>query len=154
MGDGTGGEMNHRRPPLPESWNDERGFCRWCGRCIVGQDGRPLWRRRWHPECVAEYRFLFWPAETSTQLCNLRGEICEDCGQNLAYTAREVHHIVPLLSYPHCDQDPYAAWREGNLILLCHDCHQKAHRDIRYLAKYRNPKNRPKQLALALKEGS
>jgi hypothetical protein len=33
-------------------------------------------------------------------------------------------HIIPLTDYPHDPQDPYAAWRPGNLQILCEDCHK------------------------------
>jgi len=115
--------MNHRRPPLPESWNDEPGICRWCGCCIFGMrgenKGKPLFRRRWHSRCVTEYQFLFWPGETANRLRKERG-CCEDCGEKWGL---EVHHIIPLSEYPHDASDPYRAWRRENLALLCHDCH-------------------------------
>ena len=68
-----------------------------------------------------------------------RGWKCEDCGvdfnspecwkiEGISY---EHHHKIPLVDYVHDPRDPYAAWREGNLALLCHACHQERHRILR-----------------------
>lgn len=144
--------MNHRRPPLPEWWNVDRGICRWCGCCLFYQKGskkgQPRWAR-WHSKCVDEYKFLFWPVVTRSKLYVIRNGKCEDCGMELNLRKKynwkdrkyegdtaETHHIVPLVNYPHCDSDPYAAWREGNLALLCHDCHQDRHRLLRKKEKF------------------
>lgn len=140
---------NHRRPPLPEWYSScEPGICRWCGCCIVCQDDRPRFRLRWHPACAEEFKFMFWPDHARFQLLKKRGETCQDCGTIISYRKQlvkdgmgklipaevgrtrwkctevaELHHIIPLASYPHDPHDPYAAWREQNCVLLCHACH-------------------------------
>ena len=98
--------------------------------------------KHWHNRCTEEYKFIFWPQVTRQRLCTLRQGKCEDCGEDVArlghdgktlyprYMA-EHHHIIPLVDYVHDPVDPYAAWREGNLALLCHVCHQKRHAALR-----------------------
>ena len=137
---------NHRKPPLP-SWygSCEPGICRWCGCCIVRPDGRPSWYK-WHRECAELFKFMFWPDHARFELLKKRGYVCQDCGIPVGYRKRiartpdgrqmrgergqtifiqvaELHHIIPLVSYPHDDQDPYRAWKEENCVLLCHACH-------------------------------
>jgi hypothetical protein len=43
----------------------------------------------------------------------------------------EHHHIIRLVDYVHDAADPYAAWREGNLALLCHACHMRRHHPVK-----------------------
>lgn len=137
--------MSHRDPPDPPHWDSEPGICRWCGCCIVGPTGKPMYRLRWHEKCLAEYKVIFWPQETRYQLWSLGGGACEVCGCLLAWSdimwsrttpggwreryqvipKPEAHHIIPLHRYPHDRSDPYRAWRMPNLMLLCHDCHVK-----------------------------
>lgn len=143
---------DHRKPPDPPHWGTPRGSCRWCGCCVYRSDGRPDFSRHWHGECVGEYKFIFWPNHTRLILLKTRGERCEDCGKPVFYHQEvswvyniidrspfkiitggpcEHHHIIPLSEYQHDPRDPYAAWREGNLVLLCHACHQARHAALR-----------------------
>ena len=131
--------MNHRIPPKPESWNDEPGICRWCGCCIIGlrgpKKGQHLLNRRWHPGCVTEYQFIFWPGTMRDRLLGERGKSCEDCRATAERYGSlrgpaEIHHIIPLVDYPHDPRDPYAAWRRENLVVLCHSCHLARHLEI------------------------
>ena len=139
---------NDRKPPLP-SWygSCEPGICRWCGCCIVRPDGRPSWYR-WHRECAELFKFMFWPDHARQILLAKRGYVCQDCGIRITYRktpvrdqdgrtmaihgakwgivmteVAELHHVIPLVSYPHDDLDPYRAWKEENCVLLCHACH-------------------------------
>ena len=132
---------DHRKPPPPEWWNVEFGICRWCGCCILGKSGKAILSRRWHTDCAEEYKFLFWPQETKRSLLKTRGGACEDCRKAIGERPKylwwgsgwkertieveiaEVHHIIPLIDYPHDVKDAYAAWRDSNLALLCHKCH-------------------------------
>ena len=130
---------DHRKPPKPEAWDAESGICRWCGCCIYHKDGRPAFGRNWHYKCVEEYRVIFWPQSTVRMLLKRRGWKCEDCGVDFNDPAcwkvegvsYEHHHIIPLVDYVHDPADLYAAWKEGNLALLCHECHQERHRILR-----------------------
>lgn len=146
--------MNHRKPPKPEAWDAEPGICRWCGCCIYhlrGPDkGKAALLKRWHNKCVEEYKAIFWPQSTVRMLLKRRGWKCEDCGvdfndercwrvEGISY---EHHHIIPLIDYQHDPSDPYAAWREGNLALLCHDCHQERHRLLREEKRAPDPQMR------------
>jgi hypothetical protein len=131
--------MNHRTPPKPEAWDAEPGVCRWCGCCIFRADGTPAFRRSWHKGCAEEYKGIFWPQVTVKRLLKARGWVCEDCGKDFKSPAflrdpkdaYEHHHIIPLIQYQHDPQDPYAAWREGNLALLCHACHMRRHHPVK-----------------------
>ena len=126
--------MNHRKPPLPESWNSENGICRWCGCCIYhlrGPDkGKPNFKR-WHSRCVTQYRFYFWPAITASTIGRKLGWKCQSCGAKSTQVTMELHHRIPLIDFIHHEAAPYAAWDRGNLILLCHECHLEAHTELR-----------------------
>lgn len=146
--------MNHRKPPKPENWDSPAGACRWCGCCIVGlkgpNKGKPLFNRHWHSKCAEQYRMIFWPNHARWKLLEKRGRVCEDCGAVIGFHARydgpwrnrvkvvdtaELHHVVPLIDYNHDPANPYAAWRENNLVLLCHDCHLARHAALRQRVK-------------------
>ncbi len=136
---------DHRRPPDPPHWETPAGSCRWCGCCIYherGPDkGKPALLKHWHSRCVKEYKFIFWPQETRSVLWKKQEGLCGDCqrlmrdpirwGFNGSKLVPEHHHIIPLVDYIHDPLDPYAAWKEGNLVLLCHACHQERHRLLR-----------------------
>lgn len=46
---------------------------------------------------------------------------CFDCGRHFPPTALEIHHIVGV------SENPGLMLQMKNLVLLCHDCHQKVH---------------------------
>lgn len=152
---------SHRYGPAPIHWNSPKGICKWCGCCIQTEKGKPRYIG-WHPECVKEFQSLFWPNETRKLLMKSRGRKCEICGIELSLHRKlrkgpdgkkipdpnwpkasknrfmmrpvaEHHHIIPLVDYQHTAEDPWAAWRPENLILLCHDCHLQEHRNLRKL---------------------
>lgn len=52
--------------------------------------------------------------------------VCADCG---CPTGLELHHILPQSQYPQ-----YACDRR-NVMLLCHDCHEKLHKDLIRMAE-------------------
>lgn len=50
------------------------------------------------------------------------GYMCRQCRRyGRAREAKEVHHIK------HVDEYPELAWKDENLISLCHACHNKMH---------------------------
>lgn len=57
-------------------------------------------------------------------LYKLQGGCCERCGKAFVSEALEIHHIVSI------SENPSMALATKNLVLLCHDCHQKVHGKI------------------------
>lgn len=56
-----------------------------------------------------------------------RGGLCEDCLKEGRITpGKEVHHIEELT--PDNIGNPAVTLNHANLVLLCHDCHGKRHR--------------------------
>lgn len=172
----TWSHTSHRSGPAPIHWNSPKGVCRWCGCCIFNKKGRPHFKG-WHTGCAEEFKVLFWPAETRRLLIKERGRHCEKCNVELSlhqkfkkdpngkkipnpdwpgsgrrylmYEVAEHHHIMPLIDYRHTIDDPWKAWRLGNLLLLCHECHMEEHRRLRKKAKsikkFKEILNRKKQ---------
>lgn len=60
-----------------------------------------------------------WKA-TSTETIKMGGKRCSDCGSS---DRLQVHHIIPLSKGG--TNHPF------NLIVLCHNCHEKRHRHMR-----------------------
>jgi 5-methylcytosine-specific restriction endonuclease McrA len=55
----------------------------------------------------------------------ITSEINSTIHSGLGWRSRaHLDHIIPLADCPHDPQDPYAAWRESNLQILCEDCHK------------------------------
>lgn len=150
---------SHRFGPAPIHWNSEPGVCCWCGCCILTKKGKPNFKR-WHHACFEEFSRLFWPAKTRRFIHKLRGDFCEICRDPISIKRYEPlrdengkrildltnnsakwkykkhsehHHIIQLIDYCHTIEDPWAAWRPANIILLCHDCHMEEHRKLREL---------------------
>ena len=54
---------------------------------------------------------------------------CKDCGKKLYFNDRNnddsliVHHVIPIING--------GITEESNLVILCNDCHDKRHRDLR-----------------------
>lgn len=133
--------MSHRVPPKPPWFSDPgKGHCRWCGKPVTSN------RLCWHNKCLIEYKKLFWPAVIRRLMFEEAAGTCQGCGKLLAsrclldglrlteeisiphrhVKSKRYHldHIIPLADFPHDPQDPYAAWREPNLQILCEDCHK------------------------------
>ena len=70
--------------PTPMPTLGGRGWCRWCDLAVLhGADhekaGEPDLRRRWHPECVAEYKIACgWDEQRQAVYCRDRG-YCAVC---------------------------------------------------------------------------
>lgn len=146
--------QRHRVPPKPPWYNKvSRGTCRWCNEPIVLPDGSPDRRRHWHPWCVRQYQWIFFPQVTARIIFERDEGICRACGKLLARRCRltrserhpyrhvpsepfEVDHIIPLVDHPGDPEDPWAAWRFANLQLLCVPCHKaKTAREARERAE-------------------
>ena len=52
-----------------------------------------------------------------------RDSVCQCCGEIDVNGHLEIHHILPLSSYPNLATD------EGNLVALCQKCHDKLHKE-------------------------
>ena len=50
-----------------------------------------------------------------------RGNRCEHCGRPATESKLELHHIQPISLRPDLRKDP------DNLLLLCQECHRRAH---------------------------
>ena len=132
----------HRRPTIRFS-DAPRGTCRWCGGAILHasgpKQGRVDARRRWHPDCVAQYN-LTDPRELRRLVRKRDREVCRACGLDTGGLRREVRgrgrakrlrelgfqprrslweldHVVPLIEGG--SHDP------ANLQTLCVPCHRK-----------------------------
>lgn len=54
--------------------------------------------------------------------------LCEQCERRgVVRAATEVHHIRPLESIRDAEAMERAAYDEGNLMALCHECHRAQH---------------------------
>lgn len=56
-------------------------------------------------------------------LYKMREGCCFHCGRHLGTEALEIHHLVGVR------ENPGLALNTSNLVLLCHECHQKVHSD-------------------------
>lgn len=114
----------HRIPPKPQYFDTAPiGTCRWCNRQIPDtKTGKPS-RARWHPECVKEYKLLFWPTATRRAVRKRDKGVCAQCGvqcTDKGTTKWHMDHIVPLIEA----QGDIKYWRLPNLQTLCTDCHK------------------------------
>ena len=71
--------MQHRKPPKPP-WFDNpgKGNCRWCG-YYTGTK-----QTKWHRECLADYKFIFWPEIARKSMWERSMGFCAGCGELLA----------------------------------------------------------------------
>lgn len=112
-------------------WERSMGVCADCGslmshRCRLGepydQDGFPRLRHEFYNPLMRNAAVLLPTKKAKFHL----------------------DHIIPLADYPHDPQDPYAAWRESNLQILCEDCHKaKTAREATKRAKKKRTAERP-----------
>jgi 5-methylcytosine-specific restriction endonuclease McrA len=136
------GNSNHRRPVIRFS-DAPRGTCRWCGETIFyapgPKQGTVDFRRRWHPECVAEYESTD-PRELRRAIRKRDRGVCRDCGldtdslrrkirgrgrakrlRELGFHPRrslwELDHVVPLIEG--------GGHEAVNLQTLCVPCHRQ-----------------------------
>lgn len=74
--------MGHRDCPWPHGrdFNPPKGTCRWCAGEIRRADGRLDGRRRWHPECVHDFKMRTMAEYASWHLAGERGPQCASCG--------------------------------------------------------------------------
>ena len=66
------------------------------------------------------YRSDTWKIARAIKIASVCG-VCEKCGA----IGTEVHHIIHLT--PENVTDPSIATNQENLMLLCNECHNKAH---------------------------
>jgi 5-methylcytosine-specific restriction endonuclease McrA len=68
----AGRHVSHREVDVPY-WTAPAGYCRWCG-LPAGTH-----RRRWHPDCAADYRIQSDPRALRTAVKARDGGRCVDC---------------------------------------------------------------------------
>jgi 5-methylcytosine-specific restriction endonuclease McrA len=113
--------MDHRTPAKPEHYETAiPGYCRYCGEGIFKPGGKLNQRANWHPACVAEYRVIYWPAETRRAVWRRDKGLCAGCAHKCAKHAWEMDHIVPLFEA----QGDIEAFKLPNLQTLCLTCHK------------------------------
>lgn len=111
-----------RVPPKPLSYYriSRPGRCRWCAGTIKESK-----RKRWHQDCVEEYRLIYYPSETRRVIYQRDRGVCAGCGQK--DRSWQVDHIRPLYEQkgkPAREVD-LDYWRVPNLQTLCRSCHQE-----------------------------
>ena len=132
-----------RAPPKPQSYYrlKKPGRCRWCGETI--QESK---RKRWHTECVEEYRFYHYPGETRRVIRQRDHTVCAVCGEK--DRSWELDHIRPLWEQKGkkgADVD-LSYWSPENLQTLCRNCHGvKTSREATERARSGRPVEEPEQ---------
>lgn len=110
-----------RVPPKPLSYYriKKPGRCRWCGDKI--QESQ---RKRWHADCVREYRLIYYPSETRKQIWKRDRGHCAVCGKK--DPSWELDHIRPLYEQKgkKASDVDLDYWKPGNLQTLCRFCHR------------------------------
>ena len=85
----------HRRPAI-RFRDAPRGTCRWCGEAILHgsgpKQGRVDARRRWHPDCVAQYN-LTDPRELRRLVRKRDRGVCRACGLDTSALRRKVRGL-------------------------------------------------------------
>jgi hypothetical protein len=142
-----------RRVPTPH-WDSPKGHCRWCGKPALHAGGKKAgtlnMRRRWHDDCLADYKVAAWPQSARKALSKRDKGRCCDCGDvakkwlsrrrrprkkigviagpytQVKYVrAFEVDHEVPLWSVAHLpDRERLRYFLLDNLRTRCPECHK------------------------------
>lgn len=111
---------NHRKPPRPDSWNVERGNCRFCGGPIV-EHGKVNRRKHWHQSCADLWRIMNNPTVAKHHVFLRERGTCQGCGMISPLPADfDVDHIEPLFE---AFGDP-RYYEPENMQLLCKSCHR------------------------------
>ncbi len=136
--------MSHRVPPKPPHYDTAGpGHCRYCGTVVLNKKGVQNLRSRWHPECVKEYRLIYWPTSTRRAVWNRDQGACAACGVISPRRGGHWHvdHRKPLIEA----QGDLSFWKLPNLQTLCQPCHhQKTAREAGERAAKRREKKAPK----------
>lgn len=74
-------------------------------------------RARWHPDCLDEYKIIYWPQETRKAVFERDRGICGVCGAADGYW--EMDHHRPLFEA----RGRIEFWKLPNLVTLCRPCH-------------------------------
>ncbi len=121
------GKVMSRNLPICHRHNKRHRptHCKWCGAELPGA-------KSWYCNAICglrQYEQNNWSAARAATL-KIQGRFCQECGvaeehQNHypKMSNLEVHHWVEVNGGPRAGY----ANRPENLVVLCHDCHQRAH---------------------------
>lgn len=116
--------MLHRKRPLPGHFHDPvPGICRWCNQEVGQTKTGRISKSTWHKDCVAKYKFYYWPSYTRKIVWRRDKGKCANCGTQCARkgpTGWDLDHIIPL----HLANGAEWAWELPNLQTLCKPCHK------------------------------
>lgn len=116
-------QMNYRILPKPEYFETvPAGTCRWCNKNTgFTPKGKPK-TSRWHPECLEEYKFYYWPASTRKVVWERDKGLCSSCGIVCEKYNNGWHldHIQPLIEA----KGNKSFWQLSNMQTLCKLCHK------------------------------
>jgi 5-methylcytosine-specific restriction endonuclease McrA len=108
--------------------------CANCGIALEKANGQPPMIRKTCPKCPSLFELNHWWNLISEAFYNSKkGEDgfarCEQCGvkDDKKYMRFAVHHKKPIYSLTF--DEIGLIWDKNNLILLCPDCHGKAHKE-------------------------
>ena len=111
-------KRNHRKPPKPKwYYAAQPGQCKFCGQMITDAHGRVNRRASWHPDCLKQYKVVYWPDETKKAVWKRDRGACAACGE--ITNEWEMDHRRPLIE----SQGEIAFWSLGNCQTLCRPCH-------------------------------
>ena len=115
--------MDHRTPPKPPFYDTAvLGQCRYCGLPILDKKGNPKKRANWHPDCVNQYKLIYWPNVTRRAVWARDKGKCAGCGTQCTRKGPQgwhMDHITPLIEA----KGDVRYWQLPNLQTLCHTCH-------------------------------
>ena len=114
----------HRRPPMPACFKNEPqwGTCRWCNKTIYKDDGAKNKRRKWHPECLHEFKIVTDFKYAKRQVKKRDKGICKDCGILCRLRSEwQLDHEKPLIDAA----GDISFWMLKNLSTRCLRCHSK-----------------------------
>jgi hypothetical protein len=120
---------SHRKPPKPEFFDSvPKGTCRWCNEPIL--ELTPTGRTstsRWHKGCLDQYLFMTRPKVYRRAIFKRDMGVCQTCGwkHTSIHSNWELDHITPLVESRGLEEIDYSFWQEGNLQVLCSECHKE-----------------------------
>jgi HNH endonuclease len=136
-----------RKPPL---FSRGRGICRWCGEKIFTKTKKLDSRRKFHAECLSDYKIMAVSVHRRKAVFERDKGICAKCGKDCSadWLSWEADHIIPLYSIPRpLKKEDRKFWELGNLQTLCAaPCHiEKTAQDTANIPKPVSKRRRAKK---------